>query len=59
MGNNQRRPGIKFIFMGTYDDPNWIELKTFQWVRSKQKWVVPPDNMERFEKGALPGPLSL
>ena len=59
MGTNQRRPGIRFIFVGTYDDPNWVELNAFQWIRSKQKWVVPPDTMDHFEKGALPGPLVL
>ncbi len=52
MANTQRGPGIRFIMLGTFDDPNWVELKDQIWTRSAQRWVVMPDHLERYEQGA-------
>ncbi len=56
LATGERQPGICFIMVGTFDDPNWIKLDRQIWVRSAQHWVVLPENMERFEKGAMPPP---
>ena len=55
MANNQRQPGILFVMAGTYDDPNWVQLKFQVWSRSAQQWVIMPDHFERYEKGAQQG----
>ncbi len=55
----ERFPGARGIFVGTFDDPNRIKIERHIWTRSAQRWVVFPENMERFEKGvpqpATPG----
>ncbi len=56
MANNQRQPGIRFVMAGTYDDPNWVQLKFQVWSRSAQQWVVMPDDLERHEKGVQHAP---
>ena len=51
MGTEQRHPGIRLITVGTFDDPNWVQLKRSIWMRSAQKWVVMPAQLEQYEKG--------
>jgi hypothetical protein len=50
MANTQRSPGFRFIMLGTYDDPNWVQLQWQIWTRSAQRWVIMPDHLERYEK---------
>ena len=56
MGTTQRQPGICYIFAGTYDDANWVQLTRQLWMRSAQHWVTMPDHLERYEKGTQHGP---
>ena len=56
MAYTQRRPELRYIMAGTYDDPNWIQLKMQIYMRSAQRWVVMPDHLERYEKGTMHGP---
>ena len=56
MANTQRRPGLRLIMVGTYDEPNWIELEAQIWMSSAQRWVVMPDHLERLEKGTQDPP---
>jgi hypothetical protein len=56
MATEERQPGIRLIMVGTFDDPNWVQLKRSIWMRSAQKWVVMPDQLEQYEKGTQHGP---
>ncbi len=56
MANTQRQPGVRYFMIGTYDDPNWVRLDRQIWLRSAQRWVVLPDHLERYERGAQHGP---
>ena len=38
MGTEQRQPGVRLITVGTFDDPNWDQLKRSIWMRSAKKW---------------------
>ena len=50
----ERFPDGRVIFGGTFDDPNWFKIERHIWTRSVQHWMVFPDDVERFEKSALP-----
>jgi hypothetical protein len=50
----ERFPDGRAIFGGTFDDPNWFKIDRHIWTRSAQHWVVLPQNVECFEKSALP-----
>jgi len=54
IGTNERRPSVRMIMAGTFDEPNWIEPQRHVWTRSAQHWMVYPENMERVEKGFSP-----
>jgi hypothetical protein len=56
MLSTQRQPGIRYIAVGTYDDPNWVDLKRQLWMRSAQRWVLMPECLERYERGTQHGP---
>jgi len=51
-------PGIRGLAGGTFDDPQWFALARHSWMRSAHAWVVPPANVEVFQKSALPPPRS-
>lgn len=55
MGTTQRQPGVCYIYVGTYDDPNWVQLTRQVWMRSAQHWVSMPDYLESYEKGTQHG----
>lgn len=49
----ERRPGARGINGGTFDDPDWVQIRRRHiWTRSAQSWVVIPADAECFEKGA-------
>ncbi|HYF09385.1 MAG TPA: GFA family protein [Acetobacteraceae bacterium] len=43
---------------GTFDDPNWFEVKRHIWTRSMVHWMVLPEDHERFATRSpnTPGP---
>ncbi len=45
--------GARGIAGGTFDDPNWLKLKSHVWTRSAQRWVVFPADVERIETTTL------
>ncbi len=47
------RPGLRAIAGGTYDNPDWFEIKAHIWSRSARHDVRYADHVEIFEK-ALP-----
>lgn len=50
----ERFPSGRVIFGGKFDDPNWFGIERHIWTRSAQHWMVLPQNVECFEKSALP-----
>jgi hypothetical protein len=48
----ERRPGIRSIAGGTFDDPNWFTIARHIWTRSAQPWVSIPTDVECFEKSS-------
>ena len=48
----QRRPGMRGISGGTFDDPDWVGSRKHIWTRSVQQWMLIPKDAECFEKGA-------
>jgi hypothetical protein len=48
----ERRPGVRGIAGGTFDDPNWFKIQRHIWTRSAQRWISMPTDVERFEKGS-------
>ena len=46
-------PGLRAIGVGTLDDPKWIKVERFGWMRSAHPWMRAPEGVEAFEKGAL------
>ena len=55
MGTTQRQPNICYIFVGTYDDPNWVQLTRQLWTRSAQHWVTMPDHWNVTRKALSTG----
>lgn len=49
-------PGMRAIAGGSFDDPKWLRVERFGWMRSALPWVVAPPGVECFEKGALAKP---
>jgi hypothetical protein len=47
---------MRAIAVGTFDDPKWLRPKRFGWMRSAHPWVLPPPDVETFDKGTLPPP---
>jgi hypothetical protein len=46
-------PGVSGVFVGTFDDPNWVDIDEHIWTRSAVKWMAFPPNIERHEKSPL------
>ncbi|RLA11871.1 MAG: GFA family protein [Gammaproteobacteria bacterium] len=46
--------GARGIAGGSFDDPNWFEIKNHGWVRSAQKRTCFPEDVEVFEKAIPP-----
>jgi hypothetical protein len=44
-----RRPGIRFVRVGTLDDPTALSPDVHIFTRSRQPWVGLPDNIPAFE----------
>jgi len=44
-----RRPGVRFVRVGTLDDPTSISPDVHIFTRSKQPWVGLPDDIPSFE----------
>jgi hypothetical protein len=44
-----RRPGLRFVRVGTLDDPTAIRPDVHIFTRSKQPWVRLPDDVPTFE----------
>ncbi len=55
----ERRPEVRAIDAGTFDDPSWInsDKHDFRYIflRSAQKWSEVPDGAQVFEKHFDPG----
>ena len=43
-------PGARGIAGGSFDDPNWFEIRNHGWVRSAQRRTSFPAGVDRFEK---------
>jgi hypothetical protein len=52
----EAQPGMRAIAVGTFDDPKWLRPKRFGWMRSAHPWVLPPPDVETFDKGTLAPP---
>jgi len=52
MWTAERRPGVRGIAGGTFDDPYWFRIQRHIWTRSAQPWVAIPADVECFEKGS-------
>ncbi|MSQ58887.1 MAG: GFA family protein [Betaproteobacteria bacterium] len=52
----ERRPGIRSIAAGTFDDPSWVEIGRHIWVQSKLPWVSIPAGVEVYQKGVTGAP---
>lgn len=48
----ERRPGVRGIAGGTFDDTSWFKVVRHIWTRSARAWIAVPDDVERFDKGA-------
>ena len=51
---SQRRPGLRGIAGGTYDDPDWYSIERHIWTRSAQRTATIPAGVTCFEMG-MPG----
>jgi hypothetical protein len=49
-------PAQYVVSGGTFDDPNWFELSSHIWTRSKVKWMVLPEGCEWHETSPAAGP---
>jgi hypothetical protein len=48
----ERRPGVRGIAGGSFDDPDWVRITRHIWTRSAQHWIVMPADVECLEKGS-------
>jgi len=48
----QRRPGMRGISSGTFDNPDWLKSRKHIWTRSVPQWMLIPEDAEQFEKGS-------
>ena len=46
----EKRPGIRGIAGGTFDDPNWYAIDAHLWTRSAHPQMCYPEGMARYEK---------
>ena len=44
-----RRPGLRFVRVGTLDDPGAVKPDAHIFIRSKQPWVALPEDVPSFE----------
>ena len=49
-GDSPSLPGLTIIRPGTLDDTSRVTVQAHIWVRSKQPWLVLPDDVPCFEK---------
>ena len=49
-------PGARALAIGTFDDPRWIRIERFSWMRSAHPWITPPAGIEVLEQSGLPKP---
>lgn len=49
-------PGARGIAGGTFDDPSWLRIERFSWMRSAQPWVIVPPGVTQFPKSSLQPP---
>jgi hypothetical protein len=47
----ERRPGVRSIAGGTFDDPNWLRIARHIWTRSAQPWMPIAADVVCLEKG--------
>jgi hypothetical protein len=50
----EAQPGMRAIGVGTFDDPKWLRVERFGWMRSAHPWIAVPEGVEVFERGSLP-----
>jgi hypothetical protein len=48
----ERRPELRGIAGGTFDDPGWLTIERHIWVRSARRWVSIPAGVEVFQEGS-------
>lgn len=44
-------PGERGIAVGTFDDPDWLDIKTHTWTRSKHHSVLIPPGVKSYLTG--------
>jgi len=49
-------PGGRALAIGTFDDPKWIRIERFSWMRSAHPWIAPPPGVEVLQTSGLPPP---
>ncbi len=49
---SERRPGVRGVSAGTFDDPNWVKIQRHIWTRSAQSWITFPTDVQCFEAAA-------
>jgi hypothetical protein len=49
-------PGLRAIAGGSFDNPKWLRVERFGWMRSAHPWVATPPGVEAFDKSAMPQP---
>ena len=54
---NAHRPGISLLRAGTLDESRSVRPRAHVWVRSKQDWVILPDEIPTFAENAPPAEL--
>ena len=45
-------PGLRSFSGGSFDDPNWVEIKRHTWLRSARKDMAIPEGVEKSAMGA-------
>jgi hypothetical protein len=43
-------PELRGVFVGTFDDPDWVEIDRHIFARSALKWVTYPENVQVYQK---------
>jgi hypothetical protein len=46
-------PGACGIAGGTFDEPSWLKVDRFSWMRSAHPWVIAPPGVAQFQKSSL------
>ena len=47
----EKRPGMRGVAGGSYDDPNWFTVETHIWTRSARSDMCYPDHVKLYEEG--------